>query len=421
VTTPIVAQMRAALRQGRADPLVRNSLYLMLTTATMAAVGFVFWLINARLYTPDQVGQATALITAVTVLSYVSLAGMNTTVIRHLAGVPDPGDVVSSAVGTVGLAAVGFAVGYVLLLPVLAPDLAHLVRHPGLAALFVILTVGSSVNLLTDSIFVARRAAGWNFALDGLLLGVVKLALPFALVGLGVFGIFAASAAASTVAALVSLTVCHHVMHMRLRPTLNSALLRETWSYSAANYVASWLNLLPIMAMPLALLRGADAVLTAGFFAAFQIATIVNSIPYAVCEAMFAEGSLEGNHLRHTARRAAGLIVGLTVAAVLVVLLVGDFVLGLFGPTYRATAGSALSVLALGALGVSVYSWGNSLLKITGQLLEIVVVNAVYATVIIALAVIWAPRGPVWVSWAWVIGNVSAGIVAVAAVAWRRR
>jgi Polysaccharide biosynthesis protein len=111
---------RGLLRGIRTDPLVRNSFYLVLTTLTIAIAGFGFWVINARIFTESQVGAATALITAVTLLSYLSQAGMKVTLVRHLGSATDPGE---------------------------------------------------AVNLLTDSIFVASRAAGWNFALDGLLMG----------------------------------------------------------------------------------------------------------------------------------------------------------------------------------------------------------------------------------------------------------
>ncbi len=38
------------------DSLYRNSIYLMLSTGVMAVFGFFFWVINARLYSAEQVG-----------------------------------------------------------------------------------------------------------------------------------------------------------------------------------------------------------------------------------------------------------------------------------------------------------------------------------------------------------------------------
>ncbi len=417
----VVTRSRHVLGQIRSDSLVRNSLFLMLTTATMALAGFGFWVVNARLYTTEQVGQATALVSAIALLSQLSLAGMNSTIIRHLSSAKDPGDVVSAAVGTVALAAGVLAVSYLALVPLLAPSLTRTVLHPVAAVVFVVLTVGSAINLFTDSIFVARRAAWWNFALDGLLMGMVKLTAPFVLVGLGMFGIFVSVGAASTLTAGISLAVCHRFLGLRLRPRLRADVLKETWSYSAANYAANALNLLPVLVLPLALLSGSGAVATAGFFIAFQIATIFNSISYAVCEAMFAESSHQGTHLRRTAIRALGLIVALLIPAVLFALLGGDVILSVFGPNYLTSAGPALVVLSVAAFAVALYSWGNALLRITGHLTGIVVVNLLYSGTIIGLAVLWADRGPVWAGLAWAAGNLIAGLLAVAVVVRGRR
>jgi len=414
------ARVRERTARLLRDPLTRNSLYLMLTTGTMALAGLLFWLVVARLAVQAEVGRASTLISALTTLTYFSLAGMNSTLMRHLAGAADRGRLVSTATWTVvGLGAL-LAAGYVVLLPALAPELGFVHDDPAVAVAFVVLATGAALNLLTDSVFVAVRAAGWNLLLDGVLLGVVKLALPVLLVGLlglGAFGVFASSAAASTVAAVASLVVVHRRLAMRLRPRVDGALLRETWSYSAANYVGNCLNLVPVLAMPLALLRldGADA--TAAFFVAFQIVTILNSGSYAVCEAMLAEGAHDPGALRRTARRAAVVMTAVTLPGAAVLVAVAGPALHLFGGGYRADATTSLVVLALGSLAVAFYSWGNYLLKLTGQLHAIVWTNVVYAVSIVGLAVLLAPHGPTGVAWAWGAGNLAAGAVAVGTLA----
>jgi O-antigen/teichoic acid export membrane protein len=398
------------------DPLVRNSLYLMLTTLTMALAGLGFWVVNAHLHSAAQIGRATTLIAAVTLLSYFSLAGLNSTLIRRLPTATDQGAEVSTAVGVVLLASVVLALGYLALQPLIAPSLGFIHQSPLITVAFVLLVCANSLNLLTDSIFIAVRAAGWNLVLDGVLMGVAKLALPFALVGMGAFGVFAASSTAAGLAAGLSLLVVHRRLRIRLQPRIDARLLLEAWSFSAVNYLASCLNLLPVMLMPLALLDGAGPVAAGGFFVAYQIATILNSVSYAVCEAMFAEDSYVAYRTKRIAVRAAGLIAVITVPAIIVVLLTGKLVLRMFGVGYPHTAGPSLIVLAIGTLAVGFYSWTNYLLKITRQLGAIVWTNVVYAAVIVGLAYAWADRGAVWVAAAWGIGNAAAGVVAMAAL-----
>ena len=66
------------------DSLFRNSIYLMLSTGVMAVFGFFFWIRNARLYSAEQVGIGTNLISTMTLISSFSLLGLGNGLIRYL-------------------------------------------------------------------------------------------------------------------------------------------------------------------------------------------------------------------------------------------------------------------------------------------------------------------------------------------------
>ncbi|GAI92246.1 unnamed protein product, partial [marine sediment metagenome] len=48
----------------------------MLSTGVMAVFGFFFWIINARLYSAEQVGIGTTLIPIMTLISSFSILGL---------------------------------------------------------------------------------------------------------------------------------------------------------------------------------------------------------------------------------------------------------------------------------------------------------------------------------------------------------
>ena len=66
------------------DSLYRNSIYLMLSTGVMAVFGFFFWMINARLYSAEQAGIGTTLISIMTLISSFSLLGLGNSLIKYL-------------------------------------------------------------------------------------------------------------------------------------------------------------------------------------------------------------------------------------------------------------------------------------------------------------------------------------------------
>jgi len=66
------------------DSLYRNSIYLMLNTGVTAVFGFFFWIINARLYSAEQVGIGTTIISTMTLISSFSILGLGNGLIRYL-------------------------------------------------------------------------------------------------------------------------------------------------------------------------------------------------------------------------------------------------------------------------------------------------------------------------------------------------
>src|ERR1035441_187109 len=166
---------RSRYRRLWTDHLVRNSLYLILSSGLQAALGFAFWIITARLFSTADVGRASSLISATTVIAYLALLGLNSTLVRHLPTAPDRDALITAGLLLVAGCGAGIGLLYVLLIPVLAPRLAFVQHQPALAAGFVLLTAAAAVNLITDSVFVASRKAGYNTLADGGIGGVTKV------------------------------------------------------------------------------------------------------------------------------------------------------------------------------------------------------------------------------------------------------
>jgi len=79
------------------DPFYRNSHYLMLTTILSSLLGFIFWIIVARVYNAYDVGLATALISVAGIISIFSTFGLDNSIIRFLANEKDKQKFINSA------------------------------------------------------------------------------------------------------------------------------------------------------------------------------------------------------------------------------------------------------------------------------------------------------------------------------------
>jgi len=65
------------LRQEMKDSFDRNAMFLMASYAASALFGFLFWLVVARIYSPDQVGSATCIVSAMMLVASLSSMGFD--------------------------------------------------------------------------------------------------------------------------------------------------------------------------------------------------------------------------------------------------------------------------------------------------------------------------------------------------------
>jgi O-antigen/teichoic acid export membrane protein len=396
----------------RTDHLVRNSLYLILSTAVQAALGFAFWILAARLFSPADVGRAGSLISATALIGFLALLGLNSTFVRFLPIEPNRDALMTAGIVLVGTCGAVGGFVYVLLTPLIAPRLAFVAHSPVLAVGFVLLAAAAAVNLLTDSIFIAARKAGYTVVIDGGIRGLSKLVSCVVLVGTGAYGLFCASGAGFAAAALASLVLMTKVV--RWRPSLRSArqALWPLLRFSGANYAGNMLNMLPTLIVPLIVLDREGASTAAYYIMAFQTVTLLYSGAAAVEQAFLAEGAHDGVVGRELRRRSLRLVMILCVPAWLVLTVAAHWIMLAFGVKYSLNATDGLIVLAAAAVPLGLMNWSLTLLRLAGQLRAVVVSNAVYVAAISGAAWILAPRGLTAICAAWPIGALLATITA---------
>jgi O-antigen/teichoic acid export membrane protein len=405
-------QPRRLWQNAQRDELLVNSLYLMFSSAATAGLGFVFWIVVARLYSAESVGLATSLLSATTVISMLSLLGFGSSFVRFLPKSVNRDREISLGLLAAGATALVGAAVYVALIPQIASKL-DFVRQSGWMTLgFVAMTAFAAVNLLTDSVFVAYRAARFNFYIDGLLQSGSKLLLLFVFAGSGAFGIFSAGGVAATVGVLASLWILMRRFAYRPRPVVDLSAIGNAFHFTAASYVASVFNLLPILVVPVIVLGKLDSSSAGYYFIAFQITSLLSGVAFAVTQSLLAEVGHAESSLRTLAIRSARILAITIIPPAFVLGAGGKWLLLVFGSDYSDKAWPALLVLSLSAPAVAAYGWTVTLLKATGQLRAMIACNVVYAVVTVSLTAALASRGLVWVAVAWLAGNVAATLTA---------
>lgn len=410
---PLVAAPWAKLHTLiRGDHMVRNSLYLIVSSGLQAALGFAFWIVAARLFTTAEVGTASSLISAMGVISYLGLLGLNNTFDRYLPTARNRDQLITAGLSLVALCGAAVGLIYVLLIPILAPHLSFVEQRPALAAGFVAMTAASTANLLTDSVFISSRRAGLCTTTDGAVGGITKLICAVALGGTGAFGLFFASASGFAAAALASVILIAATLHWR--PSFSKMVeeIKPVLRFSGANYIGNILNMLPILVVPIIVLDRLGSSTAAYYFVAFQVALLLYSTAYAVGQTSLTEGSQAGVDWRQVMKRSRRVLAVLCVPACLLLALAAHWIMLVFGARYSQHGTTSLIVLAIAAVPMGANNWLLTKLRLEHRLQLIVWSNAVYAAAICGLAWVLAPYGLTALTAAWPVGCLLGSVVA---------
>ncbi|NUP49710.1 MAG: lipopolysaccharide biosynthesis protein [Catenulispora sp.] len=388
----------------------------MASAGLTAGIGFIFWALVAHLYSSTQIGLATTLLSAVSLISFLSTFGFGATMIRFQARGAARHRQVSVMLALVAAASFLLGTGYVLAVKLISPDLAFIHDKPVYALVLVVICVFATVNLVTDSVFMAARRAEYNTLVDGFIQSLTKLVFPALVVGMGAMGIVAASGVGYVVATLASIYLMYRKLGFRFSFRLGGTRIRETASYSATTHFSSLLNLIPQLALPIIVLRWLGPDNVTYYYLGSQIAALLSTGSYAIGDALFSEGAHDPEQLRNLMKRSAKIMSAVMIPGVAAVIVVRKPLLSLFGGKYPEHAQGLLTVLALGALAVAFHTWASSALRITGRMKPLLGSNIVYLVATLALALGFAHRGLNWVGWAWALGNLASGLFAVAFV-----
>jgi O-antigen/teichoic acid export membrane protein len=405
-----------SLTHLRENHMLRNSMYSLLSTGLQAGLGFAFWVIAARIFSTPDVGRATSLLSATAFIGNIALFGLNSTVMRFLATTRHKDLLVTVSVVIVAVGGTIMALAYLIALPLIAPHLRFMDERIFFAAGFVVLTAATTINKLTDYIFIASRRTGVNAFVDGGIGGVARLLLIPVLAFAGTFGLYCASGLGSLLVAAVSVVMLG--THLHCHPRFKGAVknLMPLFRFSGANYLGNIFNLAPTLVVPLIVLDRLGTSAAAYYYMAFQIANLLYSGAYAVEENFLAEGAHDEEQLSHLMWRAAKLLAMIAIPAAIIGAVSARWIMLVFGHTYAIHGSGALEIMALAAIPIAAQNWLITVLRLTGQLVAITVSNAVYAIGICGGAWFLASHGLSVMGAAWLFGSLAgflAGTVAV--------
>jgi O-antigen/teichoic acid export membrane protein len=408
------------VRKHLAGSLFRNSLYLIMRQGAVSALGFVYWIVAARFYSPEQLGTVSALIAAVMLLVTFSKLGFDISIIKFLPAETNKTKMINSSLTIVALASLVASLIFIAGLNLWSPALSFMYDNTSFLICFIIFTITMSLQAIQNSIFVGFRKAEFSF-LQSSARGVLQVILPLVMVGAGALGLFLSWGIGAFLTTVVGAFVFVGRLQPGYRPlpALEKRVLNNMRHYSFMNYVAMTLENAPTFILPLITINLLTSEATAYFRIAWNLASILfATVPAAVTTALFAEGSYKPEKLRYNIIAAGVLMLALLIPATIILLLLGDRILLLFGQEYAQNAHQLLLLLTVSWVPIVINQLYLVTCLIQMRMRLVILVQGLLAALTIGLNIISLPKmGVVGIGLAWIVSQTITAIILVIIVA----
>lgn len=345
------AIMRVPRTLQKSAVLITNSGALAIGTAVTAGLGFVYWWLAARMFPPEAIGNAFALLSVIGLVALLGEAGVGTLVMGEI--VRHPGQEAGLA-GAAACLTVTLALGLGLLFVLAEPQLSSARPIDGWfeAGLFVL---GCS---LTSCSFVLEQALVGNLRgiarmVRQMLFSTLKLLLIAAAASAG----FASNAAilltwvAGLLASWIGLDLLTRGGARRLVGAPDFRLLNTLRGKALGHYALDVSVQAPLIIMPYLVLVLLSPIINAAFASLWMLVSMAALIPATMATVLFPVVRANSKQFRHD------MLVSLTVSLLFslvcaaVVFAYSRQLLALFNPAYPEIAGSSLRFLGLSLLG----------------------------------------------------------------------
>ncbi|MER6998659.1 lipopolysaccharide biosynthesis protein [Streptomyces sp. NPDC000410] len=395
--TPVAPEEAAEDGGAGADSMFRNAYALMLSTGVSAALGLGFWLVAARYYTEEAVGQGSAAIAAMRLLASITATTMIGAVVRY---VPRAGRATGPLVWrtylTSSFVVCAACVGFLVTLDLWGPSYAPL-RGPAAGAVFTAACVAWALLTLQDGVLTGLRKAVW-VPVGNAVFSIGKLLLLAAFAtAMPVLGVFVSWAAAIA----LSVLPLGWLVFRRLIPRQAAAdrdreppRTRDIGRFLAGDSVGALFSLAMINLLPVMVAVRFDAAHNGFFYIAYTVGGTMEFMAINMASSLTAHASHSPESLAEGVRGALRRMVILLVPVVLVLVVFAPQILSPFGPDYAEHGTTVLRLLAAAALPRVAVELYIGVLRVQGRTGVLAVLQGVMCALVLgSAAVLLGPAG----------------------------
>ena len=380
------------LKNKLKDDIYKNSIFLMMSVIVMTGFGFFFWTIAARLFSTNEIGLATTIISAFSLINSIAGFGLGTALIRFLPGSNVKNRKINSAFSASIFASILVTIIFLLGINYFSPKLLFIKENIYYSIIFIFGVIIAILFNLVDSVFIAYKSAKYVLIKD-FVYSSLKLVLIFLFSSLMAFGIFVSWITAFLIAFIFGLIILITKFSYKPRFVIYDSIIKKIFSFSIGNHLANLIKTLPSSIIPLLITNILSPSNTAYYYVAFNIAGLLFMIPNTVASSLFAKVSGDEKELGKAMKKSIAFILLLLIPGILVFLFFDKYLLLLFGKEYSNNAVIVLNLLTLSSLFAAMSSLYLTYLNIKKKIKRLVFVNLVICLATILFVYLLMPYG----------------------------
>jgi len=337
------------------------------TTLVNSALGFAYWWVAVRIFSPESTGLAVAALSAMGLLGRLAVMGLGTAIVGVLPNYAgNRSGLILAAFLFAGVSAVVLGVGFTLLAPMLFPTFT-----PFRASLFVVVLFTSGVVFTTigtvlDTVLIGLLQ-GWLQLLRNIIFATCKLVLIWFAAGwfgdneVAVYATWVAGDLISLVAVGALMIRLHHIVFV---PSPEWRSIFGLGRNAMGHHVLNLARLAPSLITPVLVAGLLSPRANAEFYVTLLLASSIQIVAAAATFTLYAVANQSPEKLHHQVRFTLALSTAGVTVGVILLWLSGNLLLSLFGWSDSGTGRLLLLLIGLAAYPMIVKDHWIALLRL---------------------------------------------------------
>jgi O-antigen/teichoic acid export membrane protein len=361
--TRIVSELR--------NPLYRGGYLLVANTAGTSIIGAAYWAVAAHLSSPEELGRATALISALMLVSTLSQLNLSSTLTRFLPrlGARTAGRLINfSYMGSTVTALIGGVI-FVVVAPRLSSQWSYVGDSYFLAGLFILAVIVWELFTLQDAALVGLQRAG-AIPIENVVYGLLKLILLVA----GALLLHSTDVLASwTLPLILLIPVINWLMFRRYlrdrhpEDRVAGLKFRHVARFASVDYAGLLFSQITGNFIPLLVMSTLGATANGSFYIAGIITSGAVTVGLNFSTGLMVEGSASPDRLAQLVRGVLRRVALTMVPGTIVLILGARLIARIYGASNAAHTATLLQVLAISLVPVSIQGIAFSIDRIHGK------------------------------------------------------